>query len=392
MAHNAETVPQPRSPSEEDAYVSWYGRVLGWTLAGGPPAQLVTGTRFDVLELPTDAGGQLLRRPVDTGPVAVMGRRMRFLVAPGSAEELDGLLDWLEWGPVALDLTALGAGGRITAPVPPGRPQGSPRGPPCGCGPRTGVRGVPAVPARYRTGRRGRPTEHRTRSRTSGRRGGHGVPPGTPAATRGPREARRRRGSAPVLVGLANVGGDTAASLTVRPCAFAHARISAVSGLPAETAARPGASSGGTATGAAATLGVGLEQAAELFSVGGGEVDLVGLAIHSERHGLVRLATVEVVDKKDLNLLCHRISFHRKCSTRKGNRFCLENTNPRREVQDVNRAGNVRDSDIGHRRAEPSKSGRDRSAIDQRCRSIRLLPKVFGFTRSRPRNSATPSS
>ncbi|MFD9376246.1 SCO3374 family protein [Streptomyces sp. NPDC059999] len=128
MAHNAETVPQPRSPSEEDAYVSWYGRVLGWTLAGGPPAQLVTGTRFDVLELPTDAGGRLLRRPVDTGPVAVMGRRMRFLVAPGSAEELDGLLDWLEWGPVALDLTALGAGGRITAPVPPGRPQGSPRG------------------------------------------------------------------------------------------------------------------------------------------------------------------------------------------------------------------------------------------------------------------------
>ncbi|MCY0922965.1 SCO3374 family protein [Streptomyces sp. H27-G5] len=128
MAHNAETVPQPRSPSEDDAYVSWYGRVLGWTLAGGPPAQLVTGTRFDVLELPADAGGRLLRRPVDTGPVAVMGRRMRFLVAPGSAEELDGLLDWLEWGPVALDLTALGAGGRITAPVPPGRPQGSPRG------------------------------------------------------------------------------------------------------------------------------------------------------------------------------------------------------------------------------------------------------------------------
>ncbi|MGI5450373.1 SCO3374 family protein [Streptomyces sp. CA-243310] len=128
MALIAETVPHPRSPSEEDAYVSWYGRVLGWTLAGGPPAQLVTGTRFDVLELPTDAGGRLLRRPVDTGPVAVMGRRMRFLVAPGSAEELDGLLDWLEWGPVALDLTALGVGGRITAPVPPGRPQGSPRG------------------------------------------------------------------------------------------------------------------------------------------------------------------------------------------------------------------------------------------------------------------------
>ncbi|MER6387426.1 SCO3374 family protein [Streptomyces sp. NPDC059382] len=128
MALTAETVPHPRSPSEDDAYASWYGRVLGWTLAGGPPAQLVTGTRFDVLELPADAGGRLLRMPVDTGPVAVMGRRMRFLVAPGSAEELDGLLDWLEWGPVALDLTALGVGGRITAPVPPGRPQGGPQG------------------------------------------------------------------------------------------------------------------------------------------------------------------------------------------------------------------------------------------------------------------------
>ncbi len=30
-------------------------------------------------------------------------------------------------------------------------------------------------------------------------------------------------------------------------------------------------------------------------------------AVQRERHGLVRLATVEVVDKKDLNLLCHRI-------------------------------------------------------------------------------------
>ncbi|CAM5667543.1 SCO3374 family protein [Streptomyces avidinii] len=122
-------VPPPRTAPEEDAYATWYGRTLGWTATGGPPARLATGIRFDVLELPSDAGAALLRRPVATGPVALMGRRMRFLVAAGSAEELEGLLDWLEWGGVALDLTALGAGGRITAPAPPGLPPGeSPRG------------------------------------------------------------------------------------------------------------------------------------------------------------------------------------------------------------------------------------------------------------------------
>lgn len=128
------TVPLPRTPSAVEApWASWYERVLGWAVAGGPPAQLVTGVRFDVLELPSDAGAAVLRRRVATGPVAVMGRRMRFLVAAGSAEELEGLLDWLEWGGVALDLTALGTGGRITAPAPPGHPvepgpEESPRG------------------------------------------------------------------------------------------------------------------------------------------------------------------------------------------------------------------------------------------------------------------------
>ncbi|MFE5541586.1 SCO3374 family protein [Streptomyces sp. NPDC056492] len=131
----AVTVPPPRVAPEDspadpprDAYASWYEGVLGWPLAEGSPPELVTGVRFDVLELPADAGERLLRGPVATGPVAFAGRRMRFLVAPGSAEELDGLLDWLEWGGVALDLTALGSGGRISAPVPPGHPGGSPRG------------------------------------------------------------------------------------------------------------------------------------------------------------------------------------------------------------------------------------------------------------------------
>ncbi|MFE1793674.1 SCO3374 family protein [Streptomyces sp. NPDC059525] len=121
-------VPPPRAPSRADTR-TWYERVLGWAVAVGPPVRLVTGVRFDVLEVPADAGAGLLRRPgLATGPVALEGRTMRFLVAPGAAEELDGLLDWLEWGGVELELTALGAGGGITAPVPPGRgPGGDPR-------------------------------------------------------------------------------------------------------------------------------------------------------------------------------------------------------------------------------------------------------------------------
>ncbi|KUJ67563.1 hypothetical protein ACZ90_27350 [Streptomyces albus subsp. albus] len=102
-----------------DAIRRWYERELGWPVSGTAPVELLTGFRFDVLELPADAGRAVLRRVPRTGPVAVEGRRMRLLVAAGSAEELPGLLDWLEWGGVPLELTALGAGGRMTAPVPP---------------------------------------------------------------------------------------------------------------------------------------------------------------------------------------------------------------------------------------------------------------------------------
>ncbi|MFE2325079.1 SCO3374 family protein, partial [Streptomyces sp. NPDC059385] len=125
----ARAVPGPRTPPGEETCAGWYERVLGWTVLDPAPGRLATGTRFDVLELPSDAGAALLRRPVPTGPVALAGCRMHFLVAAGGAEELDGLLDWLEWGGVALDLVALGAGGRISAPAPPGTSLGkSPRG------------------------------------------------------------------------------------------------------------------------------------------------------------------------------------------------------------------------------------------------------------------------
>lgn len=117
------TVPSPRSPLDGGRELAlWYERELGWATVPGPPVQLVTGLRFDVLELPAAAGRGVLRRVgAATGPVALLGRRMRLLVAAGSAEELPGLLEWLEWGGISLDLVALGADGRMTAPPPPGR-------------------------------------------------------------------------------------------------------------------------------------------------------------------------------------------------------------------------------------------------------------------------------
>ncbi|RPK94686.1 MULTISPECIES: SCO3374 family protein [Streptomyces] len=126
------TVPQPRSspdaaPGSADAALARrYARELGWATAGSAPLRLLTGVGFDVLELPAEAGHAVLRRGVRTGPVLLSGARMGLLVAAGGADELPGLLDWLEWGPVPLDLTAMGVGGRVTAPPLPGAPEDSP--------------------------------------------------------------------------------------------------------------------------------------------------------------------------------------------------------------------------------------------------------------------------
>ncbi|GGY10638.1 SCO3374 family protein [Streptomyces hiroshimensis] len=119
-------LPRPGGPADPWCQARrWYEHELGWPTSGAAPLELLTGFRFDVLDLPLDAGSAVLGRPVRTGPVAldVRTRRLWFLVAAGSADELPGLLDWLEWGAVPLDLAALGPGGRIAAPVPvgPGR-------------------------------------------------------------------------------------------------------------------------------------------------------------------------------------------------------------------------------------------------------------------------------
>lgn len=86
----------------------------------------------DALDVPAEAGHEVLGRfPAPrTGPVALAGHRMRFFVAPGSAEELPGLLDWLEWSGIPLDLIPLcgreagyddGAPAWLRPPAPGGR-------------------------------------------------------------------------------------------------------------------------------------------------------------------------------------------------------------------------------------------------------------------------------
>lgn len=120
-------VPLPRrSPETDDPLRHWYENELGWPVVPGEPVRLSVGPRFDVLDVPAQAGLAALRHLAPGSPVAVHGGRMRLWLAPGSAEELPGLLEWLEWGPLSpsLDLTALGAGTTVEAPAMPVPPAG----------------------------------------------------------------------------------------------------------------------------------------------------------------------------------------------------------------------------------------------------------------------------
>jgi hypothetical protein len=117
------TVPLPRRPLDPDDPAhrirGWYENELGWATVPGEPVRLLVGERFDVLDVPAEAGLAALRRLAPGSPVAVRGDRLRLLVAAGGAEEVPGILQWLEWGALPLDLTAIGAGGLIEAPLPP---------------------------------------------------------------------------------------------------------------------------------------------------------------------------------------------------------------------------------------------------------------------------------
>ncbi|WP_110944240.1 SCO3374 family protein [Streptomyces niger] len=126
-------LPRPRDPlhAAESGAQRWYEQTLGWPTDGAARLRLRTGIRFDVLEMPADAGFATLRRVGSTGPVALDRSErpaegslrpaepvLRFLVATGAAEELPGVLEWLEWGSVDLELTALGSGDLMPAPPP----------------------------------------------------------------------------------------------------------------------------------------------------------------------------------------------------------------------------------------------------------------------------------
>lgn len=102
--------------------MGWYEHELGWPTTKTLPPGLVTGVRFDAVDVPAEAGFVMLNRfprPDQLGPVALDGHRIRLLVAAGSAEELPGLLEWLEWGGIPLDLRALGSGNPMRAPAHP---------------------------------------------------------------------------------------------------------------------------------------------------------------------------------------------------------------------------------------------------------------------------------
>ncbi|MFE9251170.1 SCO3374 family protein [Streptomyces sp. NPDC007088] len=111
----------------------WYRTELGWPVreaGAGGPVLLETGALFDVLEVPAPAGLAVLERLRPRSPVALHGRTTRFLVAAGSAEELPGLLQWLEWGTLATALRAYGTGGHVEAPHPPSCEREGPAGRP----------------------------------------------------------------------------------------------------------------------------------------------------------------------------------------------------------------------------------------------------------------------
>ncbi|MFB9737956.1 SCO3374 family protein [Streptomyces thermocoprophilus] len=144
-----------RRPSEAGERVRrWYENELGWPTVPGEPVRLSVGVRFDVLDVPAEAGrGALVRLPPGC-PVALRGDRMALLVAAGSAEELPGLLRWLEWGGLPLDLIALGAGTSLEAPPPPVSARTRV------CGPRTPGAGAASGSAWPAAGLMGAPRAH----------------------------------------------------------------------------------------------------------------------------------------------------------------------------------------------------------------------------------------
>ncbi|MFF3848395.1 bifunctional DNA primase/polymerase [Streptomyces sp. NPDC002328] len=115
-AHPLEFAPRvPAGATLDDA-------VRAWAEFPGASVMLPVGQAFDVVEVAEPAGRHALvrleRMGLPLGPVtATPEGRAQFLVAPGAAAELAGLLYRMGWDdPAALDLRGLGPGTHITAP------------------------------------------------------------------------------------------------------------------------------------------------------------------------------------------------------------------------------------------------------------------------------------
>ncbi|MEV6587952.1 bifunctional DNA primase/polymerase [Streptomyces acidicola] len=93
-----------------------------WSEFPGASVMLPVGRAFDVIEVAEAAGHRALvrleRMGLPLGPViATPEGRAHFLVAPGAAAELPGLLYRMGWDdPSSLDLRGLGPGSHVTAP------------------------------------------------------------------------------------------------------------------------------------------------------------------------------------------------------------------------------------------------------------------------------------
>ena len=122
-------VPGCRAPGAHPTRPDWTAQATGsvaaarrlWTEEPRAAILLPTGRSFDALEVSETAGclalARMERMGAALGPVTQTPfGRMQFLVAPGSAPRVPGLLRQLGWAAVGPELTVRGEGDFVVAP------------------------------------------------------------------------------------------------------------------------------------------------------------------------------------------------------------------------------------------------------------------------------------
>lgn len=117
------------APGAHPQDATWPGQATGsataarrlWERQPRASVLLPTGRTFDAIDVPEVAGclalARMERMGLMTGPVACTPQgRMLFLVLPGAAARVPGLVRARGWAPGAIDLTTHGEGGWIAAP------------------------------------------------------------------------------------------------------------------------------------------------------------------------------------------------------------------------------------------------------------------------------------